>query len=109
MNAGPSASAGKFDDVHYPAYTIGRAADLLGVTQAFLRSLGDAGLLTPQRSAGRHRRYSRHQLQLAARARELLDEGMNFAAACRIVGLEDQLGAAHQRIDELHQCAEQDT
>jgi MerR family transcriptional regulator/heat shock protein HspR len=90
-----------FDDADFPAYTMGRAADMIGVTPAFLRSLGAAGLIEPDRSAGGHRRYSRHQLQLAARARQLLDEGMPMAAACRIVILEDRLAAAHRRIAEL--------
>jgi MerR family transcriptional regulator/heat shock protein HspR len=90
-----------FDDADYPAYTMGRAADMLGVTPAFLRSLGAAGLIEPERSHGGHRRYSRHQLQLAGRARQLLDEGLPLAAACRIVALEDRLAAAHRRIIEL--------
>jgi MerR family transcriptional regulator, heat shock protein HspR len=71
------------------------------VTPAFLRSLGAAGLIEPARSEGGHRRYSRHQLQLATRARQLLDEGIPMTAACRIVTLEDRLAAAHRRIAEL--------
>ena len=90
-----------FDDADYPAYTMGRAAEMIGVTPAFLRSLGAAGLIEPERSGGGHRRYSRHQLQLATRARQLLDEGMPMNAACRIVSLEDQLAIAHRRISEL--------
>ncbi len=90
-----------FDDADFPAYTMGRAAEMIGVTPAFLRSLGTAGLIEPERSLGRHRRYSRHQLQLAGRVRQLLDEGMPLAAACRIVILEDRLAAAHRRIVEL--------
>jgi len=93
--------ADKFDDDDYPAYTMGRAADMLGTTQGFLRSLGDAGLITPQRSAGGHRRYSRQQLRLAARARELVDQGTPVEAACRIVSLEDQLHEAQRRNTEL--------
>jgi MerR family transcriptional regulator, heat shock protein HspR len=90
-----------FDDADYPAYTMGRAADMIGVTPAFLRSLGAAGLIEPERSLGGHRRYSRHQLQLAVRVRQLLNEGILLAAACRIVTLEDRLEAAHRRIIEL--------
>ncbi len=90
-----------FDDADFPAYTMGRAAEMIGVTPAFLRSLGTAGLIEPERSLGGHRRYSRHQLQLAGRVRQLLDEGMPLAAACRIVILEDRLAAAHRRIVEL--------
>ena len=80
-----------FDDEDYPAYTMGRAAEILEVTQPFLRSLEEAGLITPQRSQGGHRRYSRHQLRKATRARELVDQGTPVAAACRIISLEDQL------------------
>jgi MerR family transcriptional regulator, heat shock protein HspR len=38
---------------------------------------------------------------LAGRVRQLLDEGMPLAAACRVVTLEDRLAAAHRRIMEL--------
>jgi DNA-binding transcriptional MerR regulator len=83
-----------FGDEDYPAYTMGRAAEILGTSQGFLRSLDEAKLITPQRSAGGHRRYSRYQLRLAARARELVDQGTALDAACRIIILEDQLQEA---------------
>lgn len=82
-------------------FSTGRAAQTIGVTQAFLRSLDEAGLIEPERSAGGHRRYSRHQLDLALRVRTLLDEGFLLAAACRIVTLEDRLEAAHRHIRAL--------
>jgi len=84
----------KFEDEHYPAYMMGRAAELIGSTPGFLRSLDEAKLFVPQRSAGGHRRYSRYQLRLAARARELVDRGTPLDAACRIIILEDQLQEA---------------
>ena len=86
----------KFDDEHYPAYSMGRAAEIIGATPDFLRSLDEAGLIDPQRSPGGHRRYSRHQLRLAVRVRELLDHGTALHAACRIVTLEDQLAGARR-------------
>jgi DNA-binding transcriptional MerR regulator len=91
----------RLDDRDYPAHTMGQAAGLLNVQPAFLRSLDAAGVLRPERSDGGHRRYSRRQLELAARLRALFDEGMTLDAAARIVGLEDQLRSAHSRIDEL--------
>lgn len=90
----PDGPQARLDDEDYPAYSMGRAAEILGVTQAFLRSLETAGLITPQRSQGGHRRYSRYQLRLAQRARELLDAGTPVDAACRIIILEDQLAEA---------------
>ena len=80
---------------------MGRAAEMLGTTQGFLRAIGEARLITPLRSAGGHRRYSRYQLRIAARARELVDQGTPVEAACRIVVLEDQLEEA-QRINAEH-------
>jgi DNA-binding transcriptional MerR regulator len=78
---------------------MGRAADMLGTTPAFLRALDEHRLINPLRSAGGHRRYSRYQLRVAARARELVDQGTPIEAACRIVILEDQLEEA-QRLNE---------
>jgi DNA-binding transcriptional MerR regulator len=94
-------TSGNLDDDHYPAYTMGRAAELIGATPGFLRSLDEAKFLTPQRSEGGHRRYTRHQLRLAARVRALLDDGTTLDAACRIVTLEDQLQDA-QRLNAEH-------
>ncbi|GAA4957638.1 MerR family transcriptional regulator [Uniformispora flossi] len=91
----------KFDDDDYPAYTMGRAAEMIGATPAFLRALGEARLVTPLRSEGGHRRYSRYQLRIAQRARELVDQGTPVEAACRIIILEDQLEEALRINEEL--------
>ncbi|MFD6533899.1 MerR family transcriptional regulator [Streptomyces sp. NPDC060184] len=91
----------RLDDDDYPAYTMGRAAEMIGATPAFLRALGEARLITPLRSEGGHRRYSRYQLRVAARARELVDSGTPVEAACRIVILEDQLEEALRLNEEL--------
>ena len=93
MTPGDTPSPDKFDDEHYPAYTMGRAAEMIGATPAFLRSI-EAAKLYPVRSDGGHRRYSRYQLRLAARVREIADQGTGVDAACRIVILEDQLAEA---------------
>jgi MerR family transcriptional regulator, heat shock protein HspR len=90
------------DDPDYPAYTTGRAAEALGVQQAFLRSLDAAGALTPARTAGGRRRYSRRQLAVAARIRELADQGCTLAAAQRILALEDDLAAERALTARLH-------
>jgi DNA-binding transcriptional MerR regulator len=92
---------GRLDDEDYPAVAMGQAAELLEVQPAFLRSLDAAGVVQPERSGGGHRRYSRRQLALAARMRELFDEGLTLEAAARIVELQDELDAARARITEL--------
>ena len=102
MSQGPQTADQRFDDEDYPAYTMGRAAEMLSATPGFLRSLDDAKLINPQRSPGGHRRYSRYQLRLAARVREMVDRGTALEAACRIVVLEDQLEEARRINAEMH-------
>src|SRR6201993_2069001 len=100
-----AAMAGRLDaldDPDYPAYTTGRAAEVLGVRQAFLRSLDAAGAVTPQRTSGGRRRYSRRQLAFAARIRELFDQGHTLAAARRILDLEDDLATERALTARLH-------
>jgi MerR family transcriptional regulator/heat shock protein HspR len=97
------------DDPDYPAYTTGRAAEVLGVRQAFLRSLDTAGVVRPQRTEGGRRRYTRRQLTLAARIRELFDQGHTLAAALRILALEDDLADERALTAQLReQLASQD-
>ncbi|WP_330322475.1 MerR family transcriptional regulator [Streptomyces anulatus] len=97
----PSHATDRLDDDDYPAYTMGRAAEMIGATPGFLRAIGEARLITPLRSEGGHRRYSRYQLRIAARARDLVDAGTPIEAACRIVILEDQLEEALRLNEEL--------
>ena len=87
----PADALRRLDDPDFPALTMSQAAALLGVQAAFLRSLDGSGVLQPHRSPGGHRRYSRHQLVLAARLRGLLDEGHTLASAEVILGLQDEL------------------
>jgi hypothetical protein len=91
----------RLDDEHYPAVSMGQAAELLGVQQAFLRSLDDTDGMCPARSSGGHRRYSRAQLERAGRYRALFDEGLSLDAVQRIILLQDQLSVARRRITEL--------
>jgi len=98
----------KLDNADHPTYTIGQAAELLGVQQAFLRSLEGSGLLSPLRSEGGHRRYSRRQLELALRIRALFDEGHSLAATARILQLEDALMAANAEITDLRDQIDED-
>ncbi|CAM5646461.1 hypothetical protein SCYAM73S_04995 [Streptomyces cyaneofuscatus] len=79
---------------------MGRAAEMIGATPGFLRAIGEARLITPLRSEGGHRGYSRYQLRIAARARELVDAGTPVEAAS-IVVLEDQLEEALRLNEEL--------
>ncbi len=98
---GPHGPVGRFDDDDYAAYTTGCAAEMTGTTPGFLRALGEHGLITPVRSGGGHRRFSRRQLRIAIRARDLVDQGTAVGAACRIIILEDQLDSARRTNEQL--------
>jgi excisionase family DNA binding protein len=91
----------RLDDEDYPALTVGQAAELLGVQQAFLRRLDAAGVVPSERSRGGHRRYSRRQLARAARVRELFDEGHDLSAAAQILALEDERDRAMGERDQV--------
>jgi MerR family transcriptional regulator, heat shock protein HspR len=98
---GPEGREPALDDGGYPGYSMGAAAGAIGVTPAFLRSAEAAGLFQAHRSTGGHRRYSRDDLHLAERARQLLDGGVRMDAAVRIVILEHELAAAQRTIETL--------
>ena len=97
----PGGGLAALDDVDAEVYTIGQAAELLGVPVAALRRLDDAGALRPGRSAGRHRRYSRRQLRLAERMLALVAEGTAIAAARRIADLEGEVADLAGEVRDL--------
>lgn len=87
-----------------PLYTVSQAAELLGVRAAFLRRLDAEGVVSPERSPGGQRRYSRGEMNHVAAVVGLMGEGMTLAGAQRIIELENevarlrrQLAAARQR------------
>jgi MerR family transcriptional regulator/heat shock protein HspR len=87
----------RLDDPDHPAFGMGQAADLLGVTPAFLRNLDAAGLVTPARSEGGHRRYSRRQLDRVVALRELTEHGHTLASAAAILDLRTDLADERAR------------
>ncbi|GLZ47692.1 hypothetical protein Acsp06_38770 [Actinomycetospora sp. NBRC 106375] len=89
----------RLDDHDYPSLTIGQAAELIGVAPAFLRSLDAAGLVHPHRSEGGQRRYSRRQVDFAARVRALSDDGHTIAGAASILALRGDLADAQRDLE----------
>ncbi len=98
----------RLDDPDHPTYGMGQAAEFLDVPPAFLRSLDAAGLLTPARSEGGHRRYSRNQLDRIVALRELADQGHTLASAAEILDLRadlDQERAQHAEATDERDAA----
>lgn len=87
----------RLDDPDHPVYSMGQAAELLGVTPAFLRSLDASGLLRPGRSDGGHRRYSRRQLDRVVELRRLSEQGHTLASAAEILDLRADLDGERAR------------
>ncbi|GAA4877518.1 helix-turn-helix domain-containing protein [Actinomycetospora straminea] len=89
-------------DEEDPPLTTGQAAEFLGVRPAFLRSLDAGRMVRPERSAGGHRRWTRRQLALASRIRELFDEGLTLTAAAMVVSLQDEVALVTRERDQAH-------
>jgi MerR family transcriptional regulator, heat shock protein HspR len=89
------------DDEHAPFYTVGQVALMLDVQQALLRRIDEQQVVSPQRSAGGQRRYSRHDIGRVQRVVIMMGEGMTLPAIRRIIELEGQLTEVLRDRDEL--------
>ncbi|MFF3001507.1 heat shock protein transcriptional repressor HspR [Kitasatospora sp. NPDC057940] len=85
-----------------PVYVISVAAELSGLHPQTLRQYDRLGLVSPDRTAGRGRRYSARDIQQLREVQRLSqDEGINLAGIKRIIELENQVTALQSRIGEL--------
>jgi len=90
-----------FDDEHAPLYTVGQVAEMLAVKQAFLRRVDELQVVSPQRSAGGQRRYTRYEIRVIQQVVTMADEGITLQAIRRIIELEQQLAQVTSQRDEL--------
>ena len=90
-----------FEDENIPLFTVGQVADMLAVKQAFLRRIDELRVVSPQRSAGRQRRYTRVEIRIIRQVASMADEGMTLPAIRRIIELEQQLAEVTAHRDEL--------
>jgi len=95
------ASSSPLEDEHAPLYTVGQVAEMLAVKQAFLRRVDDLQVVSPQRSAGRQRRYSRYEIRVIQQVVTMADEGITLLAIRRIIELERRLAEVIAERDEL--------
>ncbi|PJE96797.1 heat-shock protein HspR [Streptomyces carminius] len=90
-----------------PVYVISVAAQLSGLHPQTLRQYDRLGLVSPDRTAGRGRRYSARDIQLLRQVQRLSqDEGINLAGIKRIIELENQVAALQSKVVELQQALE---
>jgi MerR family transcriptional regulator/heat shock protein HspR len=90
-----------FDDENVPLYTVGQVADMLSLKQAFLRRIDELQVVSPQRSAGRQRRYTRIEIRVIQQVATMADEGMTLTAIRRIIELEQRLAEVVRQREDL--------
>jgi DNA-binding transcriptional MerR regulator len=94
-------SPSPLDDEHAPLFTVGQVAEMLAVKQAFLRRVDELRVVSPQRSPGGQRRYTRYEIRVIQQVVTMADEGITMQAIRRIIDLERRLAAVTRERDEL--------
>lgn len=89
-------------DENAPIFVISVAAQLSGMHPQTLRSYDRMGLVSPRRSRGRSRRYSRRDIaQLRLIQHLSQEEGINLEGIRRILTLESEVTALRRQVSEL--------
>lgn len=87
-------------DDRAPRYSVGQVADLLDVRPWFLRRLDAMGVVTPTRSDGDQRRYSREDLERLIDARALMRQGVSVAGIRQVLELRDRVAELEDELAE---------
>src|SRR5699024_4922096 len=83
-------------------YVISVAADLAGMHPQTLRQYDRLGLVTPERTAGRGRRYAGKYIAKLRLIQQLSqDEGVNLVGIKKIIDLQNEVDALKSRNEEL--------
>lgn len=77
------------------------AAELSGLHPQTLRQYDKIGLVCPQRTAGKSRRYSMHDIAQLREVAAMSAEGVNLEGIRRVVELENHVSALAARVREL--------
>ncbi|MDQ1295655.1 MAG: MerR family transcriptional regulator, heat shock protein HspR [Actinomycetota bacterium] len=85
-----------------PVFVISVAARLAGLHPQTLRQYDRMGLVSPERTAGRGRRYSARDVALLREVQRLSqEEGVNLAGIKRILELEQAVGTLSEQLRVL--------
>jgi MerR family transcriptional regulator, heat shock protein HspR len=91
------------EDEHLPLFSVGQVAAMLEVKEAFLRRVDSLRVVSPSRSGGGQRRYTRHEVRVIRQVVVMADEGMTLPAIRRIIELERRLTVIIAERDQLTQ------
>ena len=98
------------DDDH-AVYSISVAAELTGLPIPTLRLYEEKGLVSPRRTDGGTRRYSRADLARISRVGELVEAGVTLAAVAMVLDLQDdnaELSSRNRRLRERNTALKED-
>jgi MerR family transcriptional regulator, heat shock protein HspR len=79
---------------------------MLSVQPAFLRRLDSEELISPERSDGGQRRYTRSEIDQIHRVSELAGEGLTLAGIRRLLALEAEVGQLKREVIRLRAAQE---
>ena len=89
------------DNTDAPLYTVGQVAAMLEVQPAFLRRLDSEELVSPERSGGGQRRYTRTEIDQIHRVSVLAGEGLTLAGIRRLLVLEAEVARLKREVFRL--------
>jgi len=89
-------------------FVISVAAELAGMHAQTLRTYDRMGLVSPQRTRGGGRRYSRKDISLLRRIQQLSqEEGVNLAGIKAIIELTEEVDRLRAEVEQLRERSEQ--
>jgi len=91
------------DDPRAPLYSVGQVARMLDIQQAFLRRLDSHEIVSPARSDGQQRRYSRNDIQDVQEAVGLIGEGLTLGGVRRVLDLQERVRVLEQELAGLRE------
>jgi len=98
-----------FDEPARPIFSVGQVADMLDVQQAFLRRLETHGLVTPLRSDGNQRRYSRDDINRVVDICDLIDGGLTLTGVSRVLELQAEVASLKSEVAALRKQVQRRT
>jgi MerR family transcriptional regulator, heat shock protein HspR len=90
----------QLDESDRALYSISVVTELTGVSQQALRGYEDKGLITPQRTDGGTRRYSRDDIDRINEIAKLLGTGLNTEGVNQVMKLQAEADGLRQELED---------
>jgi MerR family transcriptional regulator/heat shock protein HspR len=87
-------------DDDQPVYVMSVASELSGLHPQTLRQYERLGLVAPDRSGGRNRRYSMRDIMRLREVQDLASEGINLAGIQRVLELQAEVEQLRRRLNQ---------